>query len=364
MNRLSSPALVIAALAGLSACTEKDDEAPPPPVRPVLSTVVRSVERVDARFAGTVQPRFQTDRGFQVLGRIQSYDVDVGDLVKKDQPLAALDPTPFALDVRSREGDLERARSQAANAEAGAERTRRLVAQNVSSQAELDADIQAREAGEASVRQAEAELAKAREQLGYATLLSDGDGVVTAKDADVGQTVAAGQKVMTVARTDIREAVVDLPETVVGALGRNATFRVLLQADPTITATGRVREIAPQADAATRTRRVRITLDDPSPAFRLGTTITATPVSPPREGEPVELPRSAILQKDGAARVWLVDTAARTVRTVPVELASGSQSDGVARVSGGLTAGQRVVVAGVHALTEGQEVKLDEESGS
>lgn len=365
--RASARIVLLVGLVILPGCEgETDDQAPAPPARPVLSLVVEPEGKRDLAFAGTVEPRYRTDRGFQVLGRILAYNVDIGDQVKRGDTLAQIDPTIFALDVRVREGDLARAQSDLANATAQEERTRRLVARQVSAQAELDADRQAKDAATGSVRQAGANLVKAKEQLGYTTLAADEDGVVTSKDADVGQTVAAGQKVMTIARTDIREAVVDLPESVTRSLKPGDPFEVRLQADPSIRVTAKVREIGPQADPLTRSRRVRITLDRVDEAFRLGVTITAmapagAAASAGTADSTLDIPRSAVLEGNGPARVWVVDEGSKTVRTVPVELAAGDDRD-VAQVASGLSAGTRIVLVGVHSLVEGQAVKIDGET--
>ena len=347
-------ALVVATLAGCS-----PEEEAPPPVRPVLSVVVKPIDEGKITFAGTIQPRYQTDRGFQVLGRIIAYNVDIGDVVKRGDVLAQLDPTPFALDVRAKEGELARARSELKNSTLAAARTERLVGQEVGTQADLDADRQVRDADAASVSQAEANLTKSKEQLGYATLVADEDGVVTTKDADVGQTVSAGSKVMTVARVDVREAVVDVPESVADSLATDAPLNIRLQVDPTVEVGGKVREIAPQADASTRTRRIRVTLDRIVEAFRLGTTINATALAATGDRF-LEVPASAILEGDRGTRVWVVDEETKTVATVPVAI--GDRNDRFVRLTGGLEEGTRVVVAGIRSLKEGQPVKTDEET--
>lgn len=338
----------------LAACGA--DEAPKP-VRPVLSVELRAANRSDMPFAGTIEPRFKTDRGFQVSGQIQTFDVDVGDLVKKGQRLAMLDATVYALDVRAKEGDLDKAKAQAENATARVSRTQRLVERKAASEADLELDVRDRDAALAAVQQAEAQLTKAREQLGYTTLLSDEDGVVTETTADVGQTVAPAQKVMTIARLDGPEAVIDVPENLIGAVAPEAAFRVVLQVDPSIVAKGRVREIAPQADEATRTRRVRIALTDAAEAFRLGTTVTATLVDAGPATPVLEVPRSAVLDENGSAYVFVVDSENRKVRRTAVTLEGG---DGPQRlVKGGLSEGQRIVTAGVHSLADGQDIKIE-----
>lgn len=351
----------VAAASGLvilSGCNpEKDHAKAPAPVRPVLTIVARPIGDRVLAFTGTIQPRYQTDLGFRVLGRIIARTVDVGDLVKAGQTLAQLDPLVLDLAVRSSEADLLKARSQLSNATAAEARTGTLLGRQVANQADFDAAQQAREAAAAATLQAEANLAKAREQRGYATLRADFDGVITTVDAEVGQTVSPGKKVMTLARTDIREAVVDLPEEATRSLAEGAPFTIGLQADPSIRAVGKLREIAPQADAATRTRRTRITLDGFSEAFRLGATISATPDAAPRDPA-IALPRSALLERDGATLVWIVDPAAKTVKSVAVQIQR--RDDGDVRVASGLEAGARVVIAGVHSLRDGQAVKIDE----
>ncbi|WP_292322337.1 efflux RND transporter periplasmic adaptor subunit, partial [Mesorhizobium sp.] len=178
--------------------------------------------------------------------------------------------------------------------------------------------------------------------------------VVTAVGAEVGQTVSPGQTVVTVARTDPREAVVDIPDQLTGDLSVGTPFQIILQSLPSITTEARLREIAPQSEGSTRTRRVRLTLTDPPTAFRLGSTITATRMT--KVDPTIELPISALLEKDGAEKVWIVDPQTASVSAREVKIAS--KSGGSFTVASGLEAGMRVVTAGVHSLSEGQKVKV------
>lgn len=351
------PVLAALAAAGLVACREKRPAEAPAP-RPVLSVVVAPHAARVVGFAGTVEPRYKSDLGFRVLGRVVGREVNVADLVHKGQRLAALDPVAYQLAVRSAQADLASATAQAENAAATEARQRTLRQQNIATEAQLEAARQARESAEAGVIRARANLDKAEEQLGYTELRADFDGVVTAVEAQLGQVVQPGQIVASVARPDVREAVVDLPEAVGRTLRPGARFAVALQLDPLVRASGSVREIAPRADPATRTLRVRITLDEPPASFRLGTTITATVATPAPPG--LELPASSLLERDGRTLVWVVDPAARTVATREVTLAPRDGSS--VRVLGGLEPGTRVVTAGVHSLTPGQEVRIEDET--
>ena len=352
---ICSAALGAAAL--LAACQEKHHAKAPTP-RPVLSVVVAPQTVRTVRFAGTVEPRYKSDLGFRVLGRIVSRDVNVGDMVKKGQQLATLDPLTYQLAVRSAQAALASATARLENATGTEARQRTLLQQNVANQAQYDAARQSFETAQASVTSAKADLDKAQEQLGYTRLRADFDGVVTAVEAELGQVVQPGQTVLTVARPDIREAMVDLPENIGRGLRPGARLAVALQIDPSVHATGSVREIAPQADPSTRSLRVRVTLADPPENFRLGTTITAaitTQASPE-----IELPVSALLERDAKTMVWVVDPATSTVSTRDVAIAARDGSS--VRLLDRLTPGTRVVTAGVHNLTPGQSVKVADEA--
>ncbi|PBC22482.1 MULTISPECIES: efflux RND transporter periplasmic adaptor subunit [unclassified Mesorhizobium] len=343
------------ALGALAACS-KSEEKPPEVIRPVLSMVVEPRTTQTFGFAGSVEPQVSADLAFRLLGRVVSRDVKVGDIVSKGTTIAALDPTALELAVQAAKAELSNAEAQFANAAASEERQRQLLASANASQAVFDTAQQARKAAEANVERAKASLAKSQEQLGYARLFSDFDGVVTAVGAEVGQTVSAGQTVVTVARSDLREAVVDIPDQLTGDLTAGTPFQVILQSLPTIETQAKLREIAPQAEGSTRTRRVKLTLTDPPQAFRLGSTVTATRVT--KVAPTIELPISALLEKNGADKVWIVDPQTSSVSTKEIKVAAKGAA--TFTVAEGLEAGMRVVTAGVHSLSEGQKVKVPE----
>lgn len=352
-RRRAAASIVVTALA-LGAC-KPAEEAKPPPVRPVLYAVAKPIESVRfGPFAGTVEPRYQSQLGFQVGGRVVARDVTVGDIVKTGQRLAALDTVVPRFALTRAEADVTDARAQAENAAATEARTRRLMEGGNVTQAQLDGTVASRDTAQARLAQAQASLEKARDQIGYTELRADFDGVVTQRSAEVGQDLAAGQTVVTVARPELREAVVDIPGDLVGAMPKDGRFTVALQSAPAITAAGTVREVAPFADASTRTRRIRMSLDTPPPAFRLGATITVSLAQ--RIAPHFVLPDTAILSADGQDAVWIVNAAGDAVSRRPVEIAE--RRGAYVGLRSGLSPGDRVVVAGVHALAEGQTVRL------
>lgn len=349
--------LLLTALLALAACSEK--EAPPEPVRPVLSVEVKTLNQEDlGRFAGSIQARYESNVGFRIPGRIASRNVDVGAEVEKGALLATLDPTDQQNQLRAAQGDLARIQAQYINAQANARRQQQLFDRGVGAQAQLDIAQTDLKTTRASLDQAKASLSQAKDQLDYVQLRTDHKAVVTAWNAEAGQVVTAGQQVVTLAQPDIKEAVIDLPDTLVDQLPTDVVFLVAAQLEPSINTTAIIREIEPQAQSATRTRRARLTLTDTPPGFRLGTAISVTLSSAikPR----LELPVSVLQEVDGKTRIWVLDPQAQTVSPRDVTLIS--RSDSTVVLSGGVQAGERVVTAGVNSLKPGQKVKIDEDS--
>ncbi len=350
--------VLLAGVAALSltvtACSSKKEEALPP--RPVLSVVVEPVFSHSVKTVGFVAPRYTTDLAFRVAGRLTDRPVHVGDILQPNQTVATIDTVRLDLAVKSASADVASAEAQLTNARTNADRQRALLAANATAQATVDTAEQTLAAAQASVVRAEAALRKANDQLGYAVLKSEFAGVVTATNAEVGQVVSTGQSVVTVARSDVREAVIDMPHDEVQRLRAGQHFDVALQLDPEIKVTGKVREIAPQADSATRTQRIRISLDNPPDSFRLGTTIVASPAAD--EVDRLIIPATALLQKDGKSFVWVVEPKDGKLAVALREVEAVEAGNQRFEIRSGLTRGTRIVTAGVHTLEPGQIVRL------
>jgi RND family efflux transporter MFP subunit len=354
-TRISVVAFSVASALALAGC--KQEAKAPEPMRPVLSSVLQPVVAGSTVAVGTVQPRYETNLGFRVLGRLIARPVNVGDLVTKGQTIAAIDATALELAMRSAKADVSKAEALLENAIGTEKRKRLLIKTDATTKQSLDDAEQVRAGAQASAARARANLAKAIEQLGYAEVKAEFDGVVTAVSAEVGQVVSPGQSVVTVARSDVREAVVDIGPDFPLPLSVGLPFSVGLQLLPDVQVHGQIREIAPQADQATRMRRVRIALNSPPESFRLGSTITASPSN--GLSTVLRVPASAILKQRDETFVWLVDAPTSTVSLHKVDLA---EEEGGIRVAGGLAAGARIVTAGIHSLKPGQQVHIEQDA--
>lgn len=348
--------LIVSAV--ITGCKEKEVESLEI-IRPLLTMVVMPEAANRLQFAGTVEPRIEAELGFRLLGRVIKREANIGDFVKKGQLLAMLDPLVLELAVRSAEAELASAEAELRNANLSERRQFQLSQVNSASQAEYENALLVKESAEASVARAKANLAKAREQLSYAQLHAEFDGVITAVSAEVGQVLSAGETAFIEARPDLRDVIIDVPEEEIAAIKPGAVFEISLQLEPSIKASGTVREIAPQSDATTRTHRIKISLLDPPPSFRLGTIVTASATS--KVDPQIILPQSAILQQDETSKVWVVDPVSNSVFLRKVAVKKKQKNSVNVIILSGLQSGDRVAVAGIHSLQDGQQIRIDDE---
>jgi len=351
MRRLSAAA-ALAGLALLAGCGKEQPKAEPP--RPALTVIAAPAPAFDTAFSGTIQPQTQSALSFRVLGRIISRPIKAGDRVEAGQIVAAIDPTSYEAAARAAAATLASARAQFENAASTEARQSALLAKKTASQAAFDSAEQARASAQASMQQAEASLVKAREQLSYTVLRAEYSGIVTTTSAEIGQTVSPGQAVANVAEPTRRDAVIDAPEAAIDSFFLGEKFTVALQINPEIVASGSLREISPESDAATRSRRLKIALENPNREFRLGSTISARVAS--GEDPLIRLPVSAVLHEGDKTSVFIVDPQTMKVALRAIDVAP--DRDGRFLVRGGLHGDERVVVAGVHRLKDGQQVRL------
>ena len=306
-------------------------------------------------FVGVVRARYETDLGFRVAGKIVARVVNVGDRVRAGDVVARLDAQDLKLQVESAEAELAAATSNLAQAAADLERYTTLRARGYASVADFDRKKAANDEAEGRLKRARRSLDLARNQLGYAELKADADGVITATLAEPGQVVAVGQPVARLAQRGEKEAVVALPETWLGEAGK-AQASVQLWSDRGRSFHARLRELSPQADPATRTYAARFTIEnaDDSVAFGMTATVTLT-----RAGEmrAAKLPLSAVLNRGTGPSVYVVDESG-ALELRPVMVASFNED--TALVTSGIADGDKVVTLGVQKLEAGLKVRTVE----
>jgi RND family efflux transporter MFP subunit len=356
-------AIAIAAVLGAAALAGCERPAPPPePVRPVqLAQVNLGTTAATAVLAGEIKPRFETDLGFRIAGKLIERKVDVGARVRRGQTLARLDPADVSLQMEAAKAGLNVTETDFAFTKAEVERYQNLFAQKFISASALDAKRSAYESARAKVEQARAQFAVNQNQAGYATLTAPEDGVITAVNVEAGQVVGIGQAVMKLARESEREVAISVPENRLGELRSARALLVSLWANPGKLYPARVREVAPAVDPVTRTFAVRVSILEPDPALQWGMTANVG-VMADTAGMAALLPLSSVYHAtDGAPAVWIYDPQTHQVALRKVKLGAYRQ-DGVL-IEAGVNQGEWVVAAGVNKLQPGQVVRPYETTG-
>jgi len=330
-------------------------ETPADTIRPVqLAQVTLGTGGEASVFAGEVKPRHEADLGFRIGGKMIARNVDVGTKVKRGQALARLDPADVGLQTEAAKAQLAAAETEYQFAKAEFERYQTLLDQKFISASALDAKRNTLNANSARYEQAKAQHAVSANQASYAALNADQDGVITAVNAEVGQVVTPGQVIFRLAREDEREVAIAVPENRVDELRAASEMGVVLWANPSRIYPARVREIAPAVDPATRTFAVRVAIVAPDASLQWGMTANVLLRREANDGAAL-LPLTALHQRDGNPAVWVYDPATQKVNLRAVEIGP-YREDGVV-IRGGLRAGEFVVTAGVHKLTDGQTVR-------
>lgn len=336
--------LLFALLSVLAGCGKESAQAakagPAQIERPALTQVVGAVSGDGSNtYSGEVRARHESQLGFRVGGKIIERLVDAGTRVKAGQALMRLDPGDTGLQSGS-------ADAQYRLAEADAKRYRELRDKGFVSQSALDNK-------EAALKAAAAQAGLARNQSAYTTLRADHAGVIAATLAEVGQVVTVGQPVLRFAPDGEREVAIAIPEAQLSSLKLGAAAEVTLLADGASQLTGRLSELAPAADPASRTYPARVTLTQSGPDVALGMTARVH-FRTSEKNAGLLIPLTAIFQQGEQAAVWIV-AADRSISLRPVQVAA-YRDDG-AVIASGLAAGERIVSNGVHRLAAGEKIQ-------
>jgi len=353
-NAALGPGLIVLMLLGLVACSG-EAETPPAP-RPVLVMHPGGgAEAALSAYAGEVRAREESQLSFRVGGNLVARNVDTGVQVKRGEVLAVLDADDLNLQAQAAQAQLAAAEADLERARGDRDRYEKLVQQQLVSRSTYDAQVATFKAAEGQARAARAQLDVSRNQAGYAQLRAPRDGVIASRQVEVGQVVAAGQTVFTLAADGGREALISLPEGRVREFSVGQQVMVELWNAPGQRVPGTVREISPAADPQTRTYAARVDLPGATAeAVALGQSARVY-VQDTDTRAALSVPLSAVQRGvGGATAVWVVDPANGAVRSRPVQL--GRFGEDSVPVLGGLKPGDWVVAAGGHLLREGQPV--------
>ena len=332
----------------LLGCSKKTEETEAVPYVMVVQPATTLNEQQS--YAGEVQARQATDLAFRVGGQITERFVNVGDRVKVGQVLAKLDVKDAQLQLNSAKAQLDSTQSAAKVAADELKRFQQLLPMHAVSQSQYDVVKNQYEAAIAAAKQAQANFNVSANQTGYNQLLANKNGVITKRNIEIGQVIAAGQAAYQLAIDGDREVVIGVPEQAVAKIQVGQQAWVTLWSKPEEKFAAYVREISPAADAS-RTFSAKVALKEGQGSIQMGQ--SARVFFNHQQHDVLMVPLSSVSANGQQAYVWVVNPN-HSIRKVLVGL--GAYGRDRVQVTQGLNAQDWVVVGGVHLLHEQQKI--------
>lgn len=352
------------------------------PIPVTVTLVVRNDVAPTLFGIGTVEARRAYLIGPTAAGRVKRVLVDVGDTVTTGQLLAEMEPVDLDTRVAATSAAAERGRSAVTTADAQvrdvrsrhtfatteARRAEALGAAGVTSQSTVDAARQAEQSAAAQLSAAEATLASARRdvarleadtggarhQRSNLRLVAPVDGIVTARDAEPGSTVVAGQAVLRMEDPRSVWISVRLDQARSTGLRAGLIARITRRADPLTQETGTVVRVEPISDAVTEERIAKVAFDHPPIGVSSGEMAEVT-LALPVVRDAVVVPNASLRYRGTQQGVW--QYADGELAFVPVT--TGAEGlDGTVQILEGLQVGDQVVVYSERDLDAGSRVTV------
>lgn len=350
-----SAAGLIVFLVTAAACAPNQAAAPPavpaPPPVPVVEVTPEDVT-VSSEWITTLDGLVNAQVRPQVSGYLVRRLYTEGGRVRRGDVLFQIDPRPFTVAMAQAEARLAEARAQLGRAERDVERNTPLAKERAIAQSQLDNDIQAKLAAEASVKAAQAAVDAARLNLEFTDVRSLVDGVAAIATAQIGDLVGPQTLLTTVSQVDPIRAYVSLSEReyleiaeAINAGGRGlwktqGSLRLVLADGSTYPEAGRFQAADREIDPKTGTLRVSILFPNPRHVLRPGQYGRVTAETHTRPGA-LLVPQRAVAEAQGGVQVRVVGPDGKVrIRTVQTGPRIGARWV----IEQGLQAGDRVVV--------------------
>ena len=362
---------VLAVAAALAACEQEEPE--PPPITPVrVEAVATETPQETLRYSANIQSDKTVDVAFKVGGYIkeisqvagadgQTRDIQAGDQVSDGTVLAKVDPQQYDDQVKEAKAQLASANAALKKADADFKRATALYDSQSMTAPEYDTYRKEYESSQADVAGAKAQLHDAEVNLGYTELKSPLTGVVLQRNIEVGTLVSPQQVAFAVADVTSVKAVFGVPDVRLQDVKEGDPLSVTNETYPDRSFAGKVTEIAPAADSATRVFDVEVTLPNANGLLKVGMVVSLALTSGPA-AEPVMLvPLTAVVRGASgpdAYAVYVVQKQDQNEVARLKEVQLGQVSGNRVAVTGGLEAGDRVIVSGTTLVGDGQDVKV------
>lgn len=353
----------------LSSCGGDQHEKTITPVR--VEQVRIQDENAPLRYTASVNPYSQVSLEFKVFGYVieilqvegadgRMRDIQAGDFVTKDLPLALIDPTDYLAKVVEAKAQVAEAKATQQKDTEAYRRAKILYAEQSMTAPEHDRAVKNFKVSNAQVLAAEANLVEAEQNLAYCTLRPPSNGVLLSRDIEVGALVRPGSQGFVLADVAAVKVLFSVPDTVLGDVRLGEVMEVTTESIKNTVFLGVITEIAPAANTQTRVFNVEITIQNSENQLKPGMIASLNVFK--GDTKPVyTVPLGSIVRsmdsQDGYA-VFIVKESKDKNRTERRDVQLGSIYGNRIAVTKGLNEGEKVITMGAQIVRDGQEVSI------
>lgn len=347
----------------LAGCAE-EVEVVEQPLRPVR--FVEAVESGTAKnltFSGTSQAGLESRMSFKVSGTLKTKKIKVGDQVKKDQLLLALDPRDYEVSLQQARANLTSAKAAQRNAQASYDRTRLLYENNNASATDLDAARANADSAKANVSSATQQVISARNQLKYTELRAPANCAVATIDVRENENVNPAQQVAQLNCGKEPKVIFTVPEVYISQVQAGDLATVTFDAVPDNSYEARVTEVGVAASSgAAFPVTAKLVKQDSNIRAGMAASIrlSLSEGEKANEEKVIYVPSSAVAADQNGRFVWVVfDSNEIGVGQVSrKDVAVGKLTARGMELLSGVEVGDKVIIAGTDFMSEGLRVKM------
>lgn len=353
-------AFFLTVLALLSCGDEKKEEKKI--VRPVSYQEVGYLGGEKSRtFSGTSKTDEVVNLTFRNGGIITTFDIKLGQKVKKGQLLSKLDNVQSRLNYENAVSSLNSAASQMNTSKSNLDRVRSLYEKGSSSLSDYESAKNSFLTAEASHESAKRSVDIQQEQIRYGYLYAPADGTIASINSEVNENVSAGQNIAVLNVSGDMEISLGLPESIINNVEEGMIVKVSFPALLDQEFKGKVSEVAPSVDSNTSTYPVRAIIIDATEDIKSGmaTNVTFDFGNGGNTAKILIVPAKSVGEDSEGNFVFIIeseDGKMGVAKKQPVNI-GGLTSEGF-EIKNGLSAGQKIATAGLQTLLNGQQVLL------
>ncbi len=295
---------------------------------------------------GMVRARQEVEISPEISGKVKSIYYDVGDAVRQNDVLAALDNESHTITLNKKRARLRRAEAAGAKARKDAGKSGTLFKQGVISDSASDDSILGLQVADADLSLARAELKAAEKDLRDTRLTAPFNGRIALRTAELGKLVTPGQSLFTLVDINTVKIVMQVSELDIAKLATGNRADLVLDSLDGATFRGQVATIGLKADDTTRTFPVEILVDNEQEQLLPGMVARASIVSAVSR-QVTLIPPEKLLPKNGKKAVYVLHSGKPLQRIVT----PGETIDGRVVIESGLKPGDRLITGGLQIQT-------------